>query len=531
MQTKNKLQENIMQAFYKPLAAAVTLALCVGAQAADNERYIVKFKEGKGPSTMAQMKAMGAKMELDLSAHNAAAFSIPAQALKGLANNPNVEYVEADVKRFPLSQIVPYGIPMVQADQLSDAQTGNMKVCIIDSGYQLAHEDLSGNNVDGTNDPGTGNWYTDENHHGTHVAGTIAALNNGVGVVGVNPNGNLNLHIIKVFNADGWGYSSSLVAALDKCEQAGAKVINMSLGGSMKSRTEDSAFAAADSRGILSIAAAGNDGNTRHSYPASYNSVVSVAAVDANKQHADFSQRTSQVELSGPGVGVLSSVPMGTALVAAAAVAGNGYEAIGMEGSPTGSAAGTLADCGTGESQCDAAGKVCLIQRGNIAFSDKVLACENGGGVAAIIYNNEPGALNGTLGEVVTAIPSVGVSDTDGAAMLAAVGSNASVDIGAGNYAYFDGTSMATPHVAGVAALVWSHFPQCSNSDIRAALRATAEDLGATGRDDETGYGLVQAKDAVDYLTANGCSGSGTGGGGDTGGCKGKGCKNPKNPR
>lgn len=132
---------------------------------------------------------------------------------------------------------------------------------------------------------------------------------------------------------------------------------------------------------------------------------------------------------------------------------------------------------------------------------------------------------------MVTAIPSVGVSDTDGAAMLAAVGSNASVDIGAGNYAYFDGTSMATPHVAGVAALVWSHFPQCSNSDIRAALRATAEDLGASGRDDETGYGLVQAKDAVDYLTANGCSGSGTGGGGDTGGCKGKGCKNPKNPR
>ncbi len=377
---KDKLQENIRQAFYKPLAAAVTLALCVGAQAADNERYIVKFKEGKGPSTMAQMKAMGAKMELDLSAHNAAAFSIPAQALKGLANNPNVEYVEADVKRFPLSQVVPYGIPMVQADQLSDAQTGNMKVCIIDSGYQLAHEDLSGNNVDGTNDPGTGNWYTDENHHGTHVAGTIAALNNGVGVVGVNPNGNLNLHFIKVFNADGWGYSSSLVAALDKCEQAGAKVINMSLGGSLKSRTEDSAFAAADSRGILSIAAAdsrgilsiaaaGNDGNTRHSYPASYNSVVSVAAV-----------------------------------------AGNGYEAIGMEGSPTDSAAGTLADCGTGESQCDAAGKVCLIQRGNIAFSDKVLACENGGGVAAIIYNNEPGALNGTLGEVVTAIPSVGVS-------------------------------------------------------------------------------------------------------------------------
>ena len=514
-----------MQFGIKPLTLAVTLGVCFGAQAADTERYIVKFKEGKGPQAKALLKSKGGKMELDLSRHSAAAFTLPDQALKGLANNPNVEYIEKDVKRYPLAQTVPYGIPMVQADQLSDAATSNMTVCIIDSGYELAHEDLSGNQVSGTNDPGTGNWYTDENSHGTHVAGTIAALNNGVGVVGVNPNGNLNLHIIKVFNADGWGYSSSLVAALDACEQAGAKVINMSLGGSVKSRTEDRAFAAADGRGVLSIAAAGNDGNTRHSYPASYSSVVSVAAVDSNKQHASFSQRTSQVELAGPGVGVLSSVPTGTALVASANVAGTGYEAIGMEGSPTGSASGALMDCGTGEAQCNASGQVCLIQRGNVSFSDKVLACENGGGVAAIVYNNEPGALNGTLGDVTTGIPSVGVSDTDGAAMLANIGTNASVDIGAGNYAYFDGTSMATPHVAGVAALVWSHHPQCSNTEIRNVLRVTAEDLGDAGRDDLYGYGLVQAKSAVDYITANGCAGGGDGGGGGEKPCKGRNCR------
>ena len=75
-------------------------------------------------------------------------------------------------------------------------------VCIVDSGYDLGHPDLPGTGVvSGTDDPGTGSWATDENHHGTHVAGTIAALaNNSQGVIGVMPNSNLDLHIIKVFD-------------------------------------------------------------------------------------------------------------------------------------------------------------------------------------------------------------------------------------------------------------------------------------------------------------------------------------------
>ena len=82
---------------------------------------------------------------------------------------------------------------------------------------------------------------------------------------------------------------------------------------------------------------------------------------------------------------------------------------------------------------------------------------------------------------------------------------------------------MATPAVAGVAALVWSNFPSCNGTEIRNALKATAQDAGASGKDVYFGYGIVKAKAAYDYLTANGCSGSGTGGGGgDTGGtCKG----------
>jgi len=324
------------------------------------------------------------------------------------------------------------------------------------------------------------------------------------------------LHIIKVFDAEGWAYSSSLVAALDACEAAGANVINMSLGGTQKSRSEQVAFAAAYERGVLSIAAAGNDGNTRHSYPASYDSVVSVAAIDSDKVVADFSQQTSQVELAAPGVGVLSSVPMGTGTVSSVTVANAPYESAGMDGSPLLAATGALVDCGLGETTCNAQGQVCLISRGNIAFSDKVLACEAGGGIGAIIYNNEPGMLYGTLGGVETSIPSVGVTDTDGAVLLTLLGQNASISLDPSNYAYFDGTSMATPHVAGVAALVWSQHLDCSAPQIRAVLGATAQDLGDAGRDNAYGFGLIQAKAASDFITAKGCDGAS--GGGDTGG-------------
>lgn len=138
--------------------------------------------------------------------------------------------------------------------------------------------------------------------------------------------------------------------------------------------------------------------------------------------------------------------------------------------------------------------------------------------MGAVIYNNEPGPLLGTMGDVVTGIPSVGVSDTDGATLLGELGNSATVGVEASDWAFFDGTSMATPHVVGVAALVWSHFPECSNNDIRNALNASAKDLGAAGRDNAYGYGLVQTQSAVDYLTTNGCSGSVDDGGGSDGG-------------
>jgi len=489
-------------------------------------RVLVKYKNATG---RAAALSGAASVHHDFSSRGVIAATMPAAAVHGLSMNPNIEYVEEDAVRSLSAETVPYGIPMVQADLLSDAAAGNVTVCIIDSGYSMQHEDLQDGNVTASPDSGTGDPFYDDNGHGTHVAGTIAALGgNGEGVVGVNPGGNLHIHVVKVFTAAGWAYSSSLVHALDECEAnapAGNKlVINMSLGGSFKSRTEDKAFAAANSRGVLSIAAAGNDGNTRKSYPASYSSVVSVAAVDNTGTVADFSQNNDQVELAAPGVAVESSVPwLGTHALTVDGVTFSGNY-IDFAAQPA-SGTGALVDGGLCDSTGAWAGAVVLCARGDISFYDKVHNAELGGANAVAIYNNAPGNFLGTLGEGnSSSIPAISLSQEDGQALVASsLGSSGTVvsqtEFPASGYEAWDGTSMATPHVVGVAALVWSNHLDCSNDEIRAALNATATDLGPAGVDTAYGNGLVQALGADSYLNANGCGGDGgDGGGGDGGG-------------
>ena len=503
--------------------AAACLMLFSGAllaQGPDTDRYIVQFKErGNSVAARQAISAAGGSVLLEVPAANAVAARIPAQALQGLRNNPNIALIEQDSPRFPMAQTVPYGIPMVQADLVSDQSSG-VKVCVIDSGFDAAHEDLQSGNVGGTND-GSRTWHTDTCGHGTHVAGTIMAQDNDLGVVGVAPN--VGLHIIKVFDGAGcgWSYSSNLINAAYECQSAGANIINMSLGcidsgrggpWSCSSSTENAAFEDLyNNHNILSISSAGNNGTTARGYPASYPSVISVAAIDENKVVADFSQRNSEVELAAPGVGVLSTVPMGMGADVSVSANGQGYEAEAMDGSAEGSAEGkAIVDCGLATESCTAAsGAICLIERGQVSFADKVLNCQSGGGLGAIIYNNEPGMLFGTLGGVSTSIPSVGISQADGHEIRGLSAPSGSVTVGVGHYARYSGTSMASPHVAGVAALVWAKFPALSNSEIRTALQQSAEDLGTAGRNNLYGYGLVRARAAIDMLG---------GGGGDNGG-------------
>jgi serine protease len=488
------------------LGTALAMALSLAAQASqpDPNRVMIKFTPGAKGNVAAALRGAGAQIHHELDIADAFAATVPPQALDGLRRNPNIEFIEQDIARYPMGQVTPYGVPMVQAPTLvaTGADGTGIKVCVIDSGIKANHEDFAGISMTGYATAASG-WNTDSCGHGTHVAGTIAAANNGLGVVGVSP-GKVSLHIIKVFDGAscGWTYSSSLIDAAQRCQAAGAKIINMSLGGSTSSTTERNGFDTLNAAGILSIAAAGNAGNTTMSYPASYSSVMSVAAIDANKALASFSQRNSQVEIAAPGVGVLSTYPItGGSLT----VGSTGYMATAMEGSPAASASGNLVNGGRCTSAGAWAGLTVLCERGDIAFADKVLNAQAGGARGVVLYNNVAGGFSGTLGTSATTIPSVAISQEDGQFLVAnRLGQNATVDArsltNANGYEYLDGTSMATPHVAGVAAIVWSAKSTATNTEVRNALTSTAEDLGSAGRDTSFGFGLVRAFAAADAL-------------------------------
>jgi subtilisin family serine protease len=498
--------------------------------AAQDTRYIVKFRDGRGPAGQGALRAAGAQVVLSLDEQNAAAAHIPAAALNGLSRNPNIEYIEPDVIREPYAtwanssaggEVLPYGIQMVQADRVSSPNPGAVTLCIIDSGYSQQHVDLK-DGVGFTTTSGTGTWNRDSCGHGSHVAGTIAAISgNAAGVVGANPG--VSLHIVKVFGNDSlvedgscsWTYSSTLVAALNSCRNAGADVVSMSLGGGARSRTEENAFNSADKAGVLSIAAAGNAGNNTTSYPAGYASVMSVAAVDANEAKASFSQANRDVEIAAPGVSVLSTTPwLDDNTLAAAGTTWSGGR---IEGAARGSVSGALVNGGRCTSSSAAwAGKVVLCERGDISFADKVSNVQAGGGVAAAVYNlaaSDPtcGVYSGTLGTGVTSpVRAITLSCSDGSAAVAAAGANGTVSSAflAPNSGYeaWDGTSMATPHVSAVAALVWSCNLNKTNEQVRNALTASARDKGTAGRDNSYGYGIVQAVGAVQALGMGSCT-------------------------
>jgi subtilisin family serine protease len=153
-------------------------------------------------------------------------------------------------------------------------------------------------------------------------------------------------------------------------------------------------------------------------------------------------------------------------------------------------------------------GKVVLCQRGAASFLVKSQNVAGSGGLAAVIYNNVAGPLSGTLGDdlsVIPAIPVTGIAMTDGQDLLAShiaesTTVNTQLQVITNSYEIYNGTSMATPHVVGVAALIWSANPSWTNQQIREALEVTAEDLGAPGHDPAYGWGLIRAKDALDYL-------------------------------
>ncbi|WP_418284691.1 S8 family serine peptidase [Halorubrum sp. DTA46] len=237
----------------------------------------------------------------------------PPQAIEALERRADVRYVERDGAVPPLGQTLPWGVDRVDADRAHAAgETGaGGDVAIIDSGIDSDHEDLAANLGEGyavVTCSGCAEPWDDDQGHGTHCAGIAGAVDNDVGVVGVSTEA--TLHAVKVFDADAYATVSGLSEGIKWVADQGYDVGSMSLGAASSYATLRDACRYAADRGVLLVAAAGNDGcSDCVNYPAAYDSVVAVSATTSSDSLASYSSYGPEIELAAPGSYVYSTVP------------------------------------------------------------------------------------------------------------------------------------------------------------------------------------------------------------------------------
>jgi len=335
--------------------------------------------------------------------------------LSALRNNPDVAYAGPDYKlhlcttpndqlfRYQYALSNPGGQLLIPGSPTAKPQadikaTGawdyvkgdpNTLIAVLDTGIDYTHPDLASKVIDhGRDFVNDDDDAYDDAWHGTHVAGIIAAAtNNSEGIAGVA--WNCRLLAGKIISASGEGDYSDLIEALIWAADytngnAKVGVINMSIGGPEPDDFLEEALRYAYNKGIVLIAAAGNEASQGISYPAAYDSYcLAVGATDYNDKVASFSNYGPELDVAAPGVGIISTIPLA---------------------------------------------------------------------------QTDPGYLP---------------------------------------YAYANGTSMATPHVAGLAALIKSAKPWLGASDIMKLIKYSPDDVEAAGFDDYTGYGRINAKRAL----------------------------------
>ena len=350
-------------------------------QAGPRVNVLIGFSQPPGPAEEALVRQAGGDIKYTYHLVPAIAASVPEPALEGLRKNPKINRIDPDIEvhavRKPIPQVLPWGVDRIDAEivHAGGNKGAGVKVAVIDSGIDYTHTDLDGNYAGGWDFVNNDSDPMDDNGHGSHVAGTLAAEENNIGVVGVAPAA--RLYALKVLNASNRGSWSDVIVAMQWSVDHGMQVANLSLGDSSNpGGTVQAAFDNAAAAGIVIVAAAGNEDGGPVIYPARYNSVVAVSATTDTDALASFSSVGPEVELAAPGKDIYSTYKYG------------GY------------------------------------------------------------YTKS-------------------------------------------------GTSMASPHVAGTAALVLAANPGWSSGQVRLRLQDTADDLGPAGKDSSFGYGLVDADEAA----------------------------------
>jgi subtilisin family serine protease len=235
-----------------------------------------------------------------------------------LLTNPNVLYIEPDMPVYiselstqsvpggGAGEIIPDGVAMVKAPEVWPMTTGEgVVVCVLDTGLDVSHPDLTGPIAPGCNFIGDTPDIDDGDGHGTHVSGTIAAaMGNGIGVAGIAPNA--TLMPVKFLDDTGSGFVSDEIAGIEYAAANGARVINASFGAYGFAQSEYDALNSAAASGVLFVAAAGNDNDGEPHYPSGYDldNVLSVAWSDPV---GDISNWGPTIDIAAPGVDVLST--------------------------------------------------------------------------------------------------------------------------------------------------------------------------------------------------------------------------------
>lgn len=302
------------------------------AEVADGELRMIVVREQQGQPDVAVINMTSSK-QLD-------------QTLKALNNDQSVISIDVDQKVNLIESVTTFA-PVASAAtaynqwnytalqlhpiHIHHIGSGTL-VAVIDSGVNRTGTDLNGtvqvpqvlDGCDWVTSPtnvcrGTG--VTDENGHGTHVAGIIAAKNDGVGITGVAPGS--QILPLRVLDANGSGYLSDIAAAVDYAVSNNADVINLSLGGTANYYLIEDAINRAVTAGVVVVAAAGNSGpnNSLPSYPAGYANVIAVAATDSNGVVASYSNQGSYLDIAAPGSAIISTTPNGYASLSGTSMA------------------------------------------------------------------------------------------------------------------------------------------------------------------------------------------------------------------